>query len=169
MDYILAVLLYAEKRLESVARVAHVIRSIAVPMRLLLVVNNPTLDSATVRRTFAGDKRTRVIRHDNSGLEFGGYQAAINSMRDSLPPRLMVMNDTLGAHDVPTRAYLAAFMRQTAVDEEKLVVAQLMAPTAPCHWADCNPRDGYAVISLESTAQRCTHQGTSCTTRKSIG
>ncbi|MEO6080786.1 MAG: hypothetical protein ABIQ86_13565 [Steroidobacteraceae bacterium] len=71
-----------------------------------------------VRRTFHCRTDLDVIEHDNSGQEFGGYQAALDRVKGSFPDRVIVMNDTAVKHGMLTRAYVSAFLRQVSLDIE---------------------------------------------------
>jgi hypothetical protein len=110
MDCALIVLLYARHRLTATARIVRRITTDAGVGRVLLVVNHGAVDTADVQRAFRRVQHAEIVEHDNSGQEFGGYQAAIDRMRGDIPERMIVMNDTAGSHGILTPIYIGGFL-----------------------------------------------------------
>ncbi|WP_367839348.1 hypothetical protein [Paraburkholderia sp. DGU8] len=79
---------------------------------LRVVINNPQIDESVVKQHFASlSAPVRILRHDNTGLEFGAYQRGLDDLRrtdaDDLP--CLFANDTVGSHYPITTFYLRKF------------------------------------------------------------
>lgn len=85
--------------------------------RCVVVSNNQaiatTLQEAKKRTRFIDD----VLQHDNSGLEFGAYQAGLNHLRGASDPDWIVMvNDTVAIHQCFPSPMRASFVRHVTAE-----------------------------------------------------
>ncbi len=112
MQTALIVLLYAPRRMARTVRIARRLALHTKLRRIFVVINGSRISTKDACRAFAFHSGLDIVEHDNSGQEFGGYQAAINRMASDPPERLIVMNDTVGSHCALSSAYMAAFLRQ---------------------------------------------------------
>jgi hypothetical protein len=103
------------------AHLASIVQRISAsrPLHLLSVVINGThISSHDVENHFARLARKRIIhQHDNSGLEFGAYQAGLDLLRssDDSDFDLIVLNDTVGIHYPLYSEILSAFVRTLTI------------------------------------------------------
>jgi hypothetical protein len=125
MDYAIIVLLYAPQRLNTTARIVATLQRTLGDARIIAVTNGNQITSVAARKAFERMPRTEYVQHDNTGLEFGGYQAGVNLLGNKLPERLIILNDTIGHHDLPTRTLLQCFMRQLSLDMQKFAVGMI--------------------------------------------
>ena len=97
--------------------------------RCVVVSNNPalatTLREIKARTGFIDD----VLQHNNSGLEFGAYQAGLDHLRDASDPDwIVVVNDTLAIHQCfasPMRASLVRHVTAAGPADFPIVVGQV--------------------------------------------
>lgn len=84
--------------------------------------NNGTLPLEDIKRIVPGT--FEYVAHDNSGMEFGGYQAGLDRLvADRVGDDILIMNDTLGSHDHWGRSKLRSFARIVAEHRQNGVVA----------------------------------------------
>lgn len=82
--------------------------------KIIVVLNNPAIDDAVLGRSLTTlAAQTACVTHDNTGQEFGAYQAGIDHIRTELTPRdcLVILNETLGIHYPFETEHAGAFMR----------------------------------------------------------
>ena len=99
------------------------------PERCVLVANNPTvlpaLQEAAARSRFAES----VLLHDNSGLEFGAYQAGLDRLLgEGEPDWTVILNDTFAIHQCFSRPMRRHFVHAvTTIDDRDtpIVVGQV--------------------------------------------
>lgn len=116
-------LVYSPARMKATARILSGIRQ-RFSERLtgiVVVSNNGALSEDDVRRFVPGD--FSFVAHDNSGMEFGGYQAGLDRVAAHGPDDVLIMNDTLGSHDHWGRNKLRCFARVVANHRQNGVVA----------------------------------------------
>src|SRR5215218_5639489 len=66
-----------------------------------IVINGDSIDEAAVRNSFGPlTENLHVLKHDNQGQEFGGYQSGLDDhrLRSQGPFDLVLANDTIGSH-----------------------------------------------------------------------
>ena len=69
------------------------------PERCVLVANNPTVLPALQEAAARSRHAASVLLHDNSGLEFGAYQAGVDHLlADGEPDWTVILNDTFAIH-----------------------------------------------------------------------
>lgn len=125
MHFSLIVLLYAERRLDQAMRYARFLATHTAPARCVFVINGDQVTESAVRARWQVALPAEILFHDNTGAEFGGYQAGFRHLGSALPDRLIVMNDTLGSHDLMTEAMLAGFVRRLGFELERFVVGKV--------------------------------------------
>jgi hypothetical protein len=99
------------------------------PKRCVLVANNPTvllaLQEAARRSAYASS----VLLHDNSGLEFGAYQAGVERLLTAGEPDwTVILNDTFAIHQCfsgPMRRHLVHAVTTIDDQETPIVVGQV--------------------------------------------
>jgi hypothetical protein len=63
-------------------------------------VLNGTGVSPELARIGAASMTAEIVQHDNSGAEFGGYQAGVERLKEAgMPPWVVLANDTFSTHD----------------------------------------------------------------------
>jgi hypothetical protein len=99
------------------------------PERCVLVANNPTVLPAlqeAARRSSYGES---VLLHDNSGLEFGAYQAGVDRLLAAGEPDwTVILNDTFAIHQCfsrPMRRHLVHAVTTIADRDTPSVVGQV--------------------------------------------
>ena len=125
MEFSLVVLLYAERRLQQALRYARFLAANTAPSRCVFVINGDQITESAVRALWSERYASELIRHDNSGVEFGGYQAGIDRLSSALPDRLIILNDTLGTHDLMSEPMLSGFLRRLRFDLDRFVVGKI--------------------------------------------
>jgi hypothetical protein len=125
MDYAIIVLLYAPERLISTVRIAMTLRRLLGTGRVIVVANDERITPVIVRDSLGKSLNVEWVKHDNTGLEFGGYQAGVDMLGTELPDRLIIINDTLGHHDLPTPTVLRCFVRQLSLDIRNFALGML--------------------------------------------
>ena len=106
------VVIYYAEYLEKFAKIAAVLMNTQRVRTLRLVINNPAIDDRAVSQYFSDlGVPAYVLRHNNTGLEFGAYQCGLDHLRhadaDDLP--CLFANDTVGIHYPIDRFYLRKF------------------------------------------------------------
>ncbi|WP_181701633.1 hypothetical protein [Chthonobacter albigriseus] len=85
-----------------VKRTVDVIRSLDLAHphgRLVCVINGTRITPDVLRAALGGlAARSTILVHDNSGMEFGGYQAGLDQLAAGETGRLVILNDTIGSH-----------------------------------------------------------------------
>ena len=82
MNIDVILVLYAKRRVASTARIVKSIARFIRLRRIIIVVNGMEINPADVQPLFANYcEACTAIPHDNSGLEFGGYQAVDRQYR----------------------------------------------------------------------------------------
>lgn len=120
---------YYERHLACSLKQLQSLRTLLDASRCVVVSNNPAfatpLQEAKTRNSFIDD----VVLHDNGGLEFGAYQAGLNSLcRTSDPDWVVVLNDTLATHHCfssPTRANFVRHLIAPGLADFPIVVGQV--------------------------------------------
>jgi hypothetical protein len=125
MNFTVIALLYAPKRLDQALRVARFLVDQARAQRCLFVLNGTEIDAAQVRSQWPSRLPAEFLQHDNTGAEFGGYQLALDQLRGSTPDRLIVLNDTVGSHDLTSNALLVGFLRRLRFELNRFVVGKI--------------------------------------------
>ena len=89
-----------------------------------LVLNNSRLNGSPFQDICSN---FYCIRHDNTGAEFGGYQAGLDIIRQNLstPFDLIIINDTAATHYRLPKEHLKAFLRSMADERSNRVVGQV--------------------------------------------
>jgi hypothetical protein len=89
-----------------------------------LVLNNPQINGAKFQDLC---NKFYCVTHDNTGAEFGGYQAGLDILKRnfSAPFDLIIINDTVATHSRLTKEHLRAFVRSMADDRPNRVVGQV--------------------------------------------
>ena len=99
------------------AHLASIVQRISAirPLHLFsIVINGTNISPHDVEKHVSGLARKRIIhQHDNSGSEFGAYQAGLDLLRSSghCDFDLIILNDTVGLHYALNRETLSAFVR----------------------------------------------------------
>jgi hypothetical protein len=106
------VVIYYAAYLARIVKVAAALIDTQSVGTLRVVINNPAIDELVVKQHFASlPVPAHVLRHDNTGLEFGAYQLGLDDLRrthaDDLP--CLFANDTVGTHYPITTFYLRKF------------------------------------------------------------
>ncbi|CAN7733259.1 hypothetical protein LJR267_009224 [Paraburkholderia hospita] len=110
----IVVVIYYAAYLARIAKVVAALIDTQSVSTLRVVINNPEIDGRVIKQHFAGlAVRERVLRHDNSGFEFGAYQLGLDDLRrahdDDFP--CLFANDTVGSHQRINSFYLRKFSR----------------------------------------------------------
>ncbi len=110
-DVALIALVYSRRRLERTSEVIRVLSNGRWLDRMVVVINGDAIGEREVAPfgRLAGD--LTVLGHDNTGREFGAYQAGLDALAGTLPERLVVLNDTVGTHSHLGGGWLEAFRR----------------------------------------------------------
>jgi hypothetical protein len=122
MNIDVILVLYAKRRVASTARIVKSIARFIRLRRIIIVVNGMEINPADVQPLFANYcEACTAIPHDNSGLEFGGYQAGIDFANyvDG-PERVIIMNDTVGSHQYYSVIQLRHFCRAISLSADRL-------------------------------------------------
>jgi hypothetical protein len=104
------------------AHLALIVRRISAsrPLHLLtIVINGTNISPHDVENHFDGLARNRIIhQHDNSGLEFGAYQAGLDLLRssDDNDFDVIILNDTVGVHYPLNTETVSAFVRSLTIE-----------------------------------------------------
>ena len=146
MNCTIIVLLYAPERLTTTARIATTLRRSLGEGRLVVVTNGNRISPSVSREAFRRTPRVEWVKHDNTGLEFGGYQAGLDLLGTDLPDRLVILNDTFGHHDLPTPTLLRCFVHQLSWDMRNFALGMIYSRPRPM-----------ALLGLQSTRWIRTH------------
>jgi hypothetical protein len=114
-----------------------------------IVINGDTIDEAAVRNSFGPSRENlHVLKHDNQGQEFGGYQAGLDDhrRRNQDPFDLVLANDTIGKHQQIFDTEFHAFMKTLDGQPSGKVVGKVdtaqrllsIAPLASSRWIRSN-------------------------------
>ena len=99
------------------------------PERCVLVANNPTVLPALQEAAARSGRAVSVLLHDNSGLEFGAYQAGVDRLLgDGEPDWTVILNDTFAIHQCFSRPMRRHFVHAvTTIDDRDtpIVVGQV--------------------------------------------
>ena len=104
------------------AHLASIVQRISArrPLDLLsIVINGTNISPHDAENHFDGLARKRIIHHhDNSGFEFGAYQAGLDLLRSSDDSNfdLIILNDTAGVHYPLNNETLSAFVRTLTIE-----------------------------------------------------
>ena len=104
------------------AHLASIVQRISAsrPLDLLsIVINGTNISPHDAENHFDGLARKRIIhQHDNSGFEFGAYQAGLDLLRSSDDSNfdLIILNDTAGVHYPLNNETLSAFVRTLTIE-----------------------------------------------------
>ena len=104
------------------AHLASIVQRISASRRLHLlsiVINGTNISPHDAENHFDGLARKRIIhQHNNSGSEFGGYQAGLDLLRssDDSDFDLIILNDTVGIHYPLNSETLSAFVRTLTIE-----------------------------------------------------
>ena len=104
------------------AHLVSIVRRISAmrPLHLVsIVINGTDISPHDAENHFDGLARKRIIhQHDNSGLEFGAYQAGLDLLRSSDDGDfdLIILNDTIGIHYPLNNETLSAFVRTLTIE-----------------------------------------------------
>jgi hypothetical protein len=116
--------LYAKRRVASTARIVKSIARFIRLRRIIIVVNGMEINLADVESLFSNYcESCTAILHDNTGLEFGGYQAGVDFAHyvdDYRPERVILMNDTVGSHQYYSMIQLRHFCRAITFSADRL-------------------------------------------------
>lgn len=86
--------------------------------RCVVVSNNPALATTLVETKARIGFIDDVVEHDNSGLEFGAYQAGLDHVRGASDPDwIVVVNGTLAIHQCFASPMRASFVRHVTAAE----------------------------------------------------
>jgi hypothetical protein len=105
------------KSVETLSRVAEV-------NAVALVLNNSCLNSSTFQDSC---RNFYCVKHDNTGAEFGGYQAGLDIITKNVskPFDLIIINDTATTHYRLKKEHLRAFTRSMTEKVPNRVVGQV--------------------------------------------
>jgi hypothetical protein len=99
------------------------------PERCVLVANNPTVLPALQEAARRSAYASSVLLHDNSGLEFGAYQAGVERLLTAGEPDwTVILNDTFAIHQCfsrPMRRHLLHAVTTIDDQETPIVVGQV--------------------------------------------
>ena len=99
------------------------------PERCVLVANNPTVLPALQEAAARSGRAVSVLLHDNSGLEFGAYQAGVDRLLgDGEPDWTVILNDTFAIHQCfsrPMRRHFVHAVTTIADRDTPIVVGQV--------------------------------------------
>ena len=99
------------------------------PERCVLVANNPTVLPALQEAAARSQYAASVLLHDNSGLEFGAYQAGVDRLLGAGEPDwTVILNDTFAIHQCFSRPMRRHFVHAvTTIDDRDtpIVVGQV--------------------------------------------
>lgn len=119
-DLILVV--YEVSRLQRALKIAHDICELINVRQVVIVINNPLISDDMIH-TITRQTLSKVVllRHDNTGLEFGAYQKGLDNIKYDLPDRLIVMNDTVGTHQFQYfgKYFMRVFCRRLVTLQEQ--------------------------------------------------
>lgn len=116
MNTDLIVVMYAKNRVASTVRIIKAMARLARLRRIVIVVNGDELNMAVIKSISDIRCDQWAIQHDNSGLEFGGYQAGIDHIARDRPDRTILMNDTVGSHQYYSAVQLRSFCKAISAD-----------------------------------------------------
>mgnify|MGYP003381359318 CR=1 FL=1 len=107
MQYDLILTLYAAKRLKPTVKTLRMLAAIQRPRQIVCVVTGREIAPDAARRLIAPcSDAVHIVEHDNTGREFGAYQAGLDHLAGRDLDRLMILNDTVGSHQPVSRHYL---------------------------------------------------------------
>lgn len=99
------------------------------PQRCVLVANNPMLLPALQEAAARSPHTASALLHDNSGLEFGAYQAGLDRLLEAGEPDwTVILNDTFAIHQCFSRPMRRHFVGAvTTIDDHDtpIVVGQV--------------------------------------------
>lgn len=99
------------------------------PERCVLVANNPTVLPALQEGARRSAYAESVLLHDNSGLEFGAYQAGVDRLLAAGEPDwTVILNDSFAIHQCfsrPMRHRFAHAVRTTDDHDTPIVIGQV--------------------------------------------
>jgi hypothetical protein len=116
----LILILYAQKRVASTARIVKSIARFMRLRRIVIVVNGDELNLAVIKSISDVHCEKWAIQHDNSGLEFGAYQAGVDYIARDRPDRTILMNDTVGSHQYYSTVQLRHFCQAISIPADRL-------------------------------------------------
>lgn len=131
VDLVAAV--YSVERLATTVRVIRRLDASPGLDRVVVVINNPALDDAVIAAAlFGAGRRLTVIRHDNSGAEFGAYQAGLDLLKAESAKPVLIINDTVGTNHFVGDVFLRNFSRlATASGDSPVAVGEIDHTGAP--------------------------------------
>ncbi|MFZ4700957.1 MAG: hypothetical protein ACOYMG_12985 [Candidatus Methylumidiphilus sp.] len=115
-------LLFANARLITAVRIMQYLAKQPEIRSLLFVVNGDQIASEDVLSYFQNGRiPVSVVRHNNIGSEFGGYQRAADVLTSAGAKKVLILNDTVGSHQFVDAHYLRDFVRCFAADKSGIV------------------------------------------------
>ena len=121
---VISVHYYPEYLKSSVARALDLCARVGAT-RCVVVANQPALSTALTSAFVGRGLDADVVVHDNSGLEFGAYQAGLDRLfRASEPDWTIVINDTYARHECYSSPMRRKFMSAvTTTDDVETPIA----------------------------------------------
>jgi hypothetical protein len=120
------VLVYYKTLLQRFSRIVIELSKIRPLSSLRVVVNNSAINDQEVGNLFAGAARSLIVlRHDNDGLEFGGYQRGVDDLASHSSGRYEIIfaNDTFGSHQPTNKFFLKHFDQLLNADPQGIFIA----------------------------------------------
>jgi hypothetical protein len=142
-------LVYYRDYLDRFARAYRTMQRDSRFSQTCIVINGDHIDEAAVRNSFGPAlENLRVLKHDNRGQEFGGYQLGLDDhrLRSQEPFDVVLANDTIGKHQEIFDTEFHAFMKTLAGRPSGKVVGKTdhaqrvlsIAPVATSRWIRSN-------------------------------
>jgi hypothetical protein len=121
MSIDLVLVLYAKKRLTSTVGIVKRLTRVINLRRIIIVINGEQINPRYANSVFSYYcENCTVIQHDNTGLEFGAYQAGVNCLNNDSLERIILMNDTVGSHQYYSMIHLGQFCRAISVSGDRI-------------------------------------------------
>lgn len=124
-------LFYDEKRLKHFISIVCRVQSWLRPKKIAFVTNNSNFDVERLDAQLRILRDYTIVEHNNTGMEFGGYQAGIDALGDT-SGGILVMNDTVGVHDfVGPKKLRETTDRIQSLIEPKFAVGDICVDISP--------------------------------------
>jgi hypothetical protein len=121
MSIDLVLVLYAKKRLASTVGIVKRLARIINIRRIIIVINGKQINPNHANSLFLYYcEACTVVQHDNTGLEFGAYQAGVDCLNNDGLERIILMNDTVGSHQYYSMIHLGQFCRAISVSGDRI-------------------------------------------------
>jgi hypothetical protein len=123
------VVLFTKSKLKPISAIVRELSALSNARRIVAIVNNSAISTSDVQSRFAPLSGELTIRHhDNTGREFGAYQAGLDLLIDDAPDRLIFLNDTVGTHQFVSKSAMKAFVDKLMMrSSDKFIIGTLYA------------------------------------------